>query len=122
MSRPTGLKPVLLQGNWIRQLVTQEVAQDDWATCIRILPARLDVRCPIFTMSTTALHKVHRRAQEHHCILTRHLPPWKIGGTEHTAGKLSEGGRKPSLQGGICMRILAMGPESHLVLSGCPEL
>ena len=34
-----GLKPVLLQGNWIRQLVTQEVAQDDWATCIRILPA-----------------------------------------------------------------------------------
>ena len=39
---------------------------------------------------------VLRRAQTHHCRVTRVPPPWRIGGTEHTAGTLSVAGGQPS--------------------------
>ena len=39
---------------------------------------------------------VLRRAQTHHCRVTRLPPPWRIGGTEHTAGTLSAAGGQPS--------------------------
>ena len=55
---------------------------------------------------------VLRRAQTHHCRVTRVPPPWRIGGTEHTAGTLSAAGGQPSPQGGFCLRSLGMGLES----------
>ena len=81
-------------GNWVRQLVPQEIAQDGPAIRVRILAAgdRDEVR-PCATVWTNAVTfsqsqlngiLAHRRTQEHHCRLTRHLLPWRIGGTQHT--------------------------------------